>query len=214
MDNTLIHSNNVHIEAFNLAFEKHNLKRIPKNKIKNELDGRPAEKIVKKLYPKLKKDEIKKIVKDHDALVVKKTSKLAIEIPGANQALKEIKKKYTIAVISNCKQKEIKPSLKGGKVNTKSISKVIGHDKVKHSKPFPDMIFKAEKLTHHKAVCMVGDSPYDIKAGKKAKIKTIALTTGIHTRKELMKYKPTLIVKDITKVPAALEKIFLTKKKV
>jgi len=213
MDNTLLKSDLVHIDAFNLAFKKQNLKKPPSQKLKKMLDGRQASVIVKTLYPKLKEKIINKIVKDHDKFVINHSYKKAIQIPGANTALNKIKKNFTLAIITNCKKKEIRPILNGANINPRIFNKKIGADQVKHSKPFPDLIFKAAELTHHKAACIVGDSTYDIKAGKNAKIKTIALTTGHHSKKEHLKNKPTMIVKDITKVPTALSKIFLIKKK-
>ncbi|MEK6826684.1 MAG: HAD hydrolase-like protein, partial [Nanoarchaeota archaeon] len=53
------------------------------------------------------------------------------------------------------------------------------------SKPWPDEIMKAEKLMRHKARFMVGDSIYDVMAGKKAGVKTIAILSGRYSRKQL-----------------------------
>ena len=206
MDNTLLKSDKIHIEAFVKAFLKHRLKKPCRRELAKHLTGEPAELIVKNIYPNLKPKEIKQIVEEHDDFVAKETYIYAKSIMGVDQALKEIKKHFTLVLISNCKKKEIKPILKGAKINHKYFKKIIGHDEVKHSKPSPDMIFKAARLTHHKAKCIVGDSVLDIKAGKKAKIKTIAVTTGHHSKKELSKADK--VVKDITKVPSILKELF------
>ena len=211
MDNTILKSDKVHIKAFNIAFQKNNLQKVPTNILAKELYGTLAKEIVKKIYPELSQSTIRKIVDDHDNIVARETYIYAKKINGVIKALKKIKKNYTIALISNCKTKEIKPILKGAKIDHKIFSKLIGQDKVKHSKPYPDMIFKAEKLTHHKAAFVVGDSIYDVKAGKKAKIKTIAVTTGHNTKKELS--NADAVVKDISKVPKAIESILKVENK-
>jgi HAD superfamily hydrolase (TIGR01549 family) len=204
LDNTLIKSDRAHIAAFNKALTNNNLKKIPSKELAKELTGPSAEHILRKFYPKIKKELLKKIVKEHDNLVAKETYKLAKPINNPNRILKQLKTKYTLAVISNCKKKELIPLLKGAKIDHKLFKSIIGHDQVKKAKPSPDMIFKAAKLTHHKPTYIIGDSILDIRAGKKAKIKTIAVTTGHYTKKELEKEKPTKVIKDISKLPKLL----------
>ena len=55
---------------------------------------------------------------------------------------------------------------------------------------------------------MVGDSPEDIKAGKKANTKTVALLTGVGQRYrstfEIM--KPDYIIESVNQLPAIIKK--------
>lgn len=71
---------------------------------------------------------------------------------------------------------------------------------VEKPKPSPDsLIVAARKLRvpiHRCAV--VGDSIVDIQAGKAAGAKTIAVTTGLFTPKELKAQKPDLIIENVT----------------
>ena len=83
---------------------------------------------------------------------------------------------------------------------------LIGNDNVKHSKPYPDEILKAEKLEHHKPYFMVGDSIYDIIAGRKAKVKTIAVLTGHYSKNKLKKHHPDFILKSVNNLPSLLRK--------
>jgi phosphoglycolate phosphatase-like HAD superfamily hydrolase len=53
---------------------------------------------------------------------------------------------------------------------------------------------------------VVGDSIVDIKAGKNAGIRTIAVLSGIFQRKELEREKPDLIIENISELPLFLEK--------
>ena len=81
---------------------------------------------------------------------------------------------------------------------------LVGSDDVAHQKPMPDEIFKAEKLAHEKASFMVGDTIYDIRAGKKANVKTVAVLTGIHNLSLLWQEKPTMVVKSVKDLPSIL----------
>ena len=148
---------------------------------------------------------IKKVMKDHDNLVVKETKKYAKPFFGVKRILQKIRKNYKLALVSNCKHKEMLAILKAVKIDKKLFSVIIGNDEVKHGKPYPDEILKAEKLTHLNAEYIVGDSIYDIIAGKKSKTKIIAVTTGNHSKKELKKYKPDYIISSLRKLPEVLK---------
>ena len=199
MDNTLVRSTKLHLEAYKKAFAK---RKLPKKSDKEILEGFSIEtsRAIKALYPKLTKKEIKAIEDDHDQFVIRNAKNYITSIRGAKGTLKAAKKKYKIAILSNCKHKEITATLKAAKIDSKMFDLIIGNDEVKKPKPAPDEIIKAEHLLHIKKGYMVGDSPYDVRAGKKAGLKTIAVCTGTHSRKELVKEKPWKLVKNISEV--------------
>jgi len=204
LDNALLKSDKVHIIAFNKAFKKNNLKKA-KSKPFKKLFGIPAQGIIKELFPKLKKEQINKIVKDHDEFVIKETKKYAKRFSYTIPTLKKLRKNYKLALVSNCNKKEMLALIKAVKIDKKLFSAVVGNDTVKHGKPYPDEILKAEKLTHLNAEWMIGDSIYDIMAGKKAKAKTIAVTTGNHSAEELKHYKPNYIIPSLKHLPEILK---------
>lgn len=70
-------------------------------------------------------------------------------------------------------------------------------------KPSPDAIIKCTRHMHvQPCQCLiVGDSPVDIKAGKTAGTKTIAVLSGIYSRQELEKENPDLILENINQLP-------------
>jgi len=204
MDNTLIDANKLHVLAFNKAFRKNKLK-IPKAKRLKKLFGKLGILILKDLFPKLHHKEAKKVLLDHEHYVYTETKKYAKPFKGVRETLKKLKKEYKLGVISNCRHKEITQILEAAKLDKKLFDVIIGNDDVKHGKPWPDEILKAEKLTHVKAGYMVGDTIYDIMAGKKAKVKTIAVLTGNHTREMLKRYKPDYIIRDLKELPRVLK---------
>lgn len=197
LDETLIRSNKVHILAFNKSFKMNGLKQVPYKKIESELIGKRSEEILNDLYPGLPKKKFKKILRDRTNFVIKETYKYTKQIDNASLILKKLREKYEIGLLSNCRHKEIDALLKGAKIDKKLFDIIIGKDEVKRSKPYPDEIFKAEHLLRRKAVYIIGDSIYDIRAGKKAKVKTIAVLTGNDKLNNIKKEKPYKIIKSI-----------------
>ncbi|RJQ17276.1 HAD family hydrolase [Candidatus Woesearchaeota archaeon] len=73
---------------------------------------------------------------------------------------------------------------------------VVAHDDVKNLKPNPECLFKCMSVLQTKPseTCYIGDFYTDIIAGKAAGVKTIAVTWGFLTKKELRTEKPDFIV--------------------
>ena len=211
LDNTLVHSDKANVLAYNYALAKLDLRKKP-YKYLVKLFGKPHYEISKIIAPKLTEREIYKLMKLHDDILVKHTYKHIKKIKNLDRTLKELKKNYHLAILSNAVHKNILASLKGARLDKKLFKLIIGNDDVKHSKPWPDEILKAERLIHHKADFMVGDSIYDIIAGKEAKVKTIAVLTGRYSKARLMKYYPDYLLKSVNEIPKLLKRINNIKK--
>ena len=99
MDNTLIYGTKMHLEAFKLSFKKNKLpQKTRKEMLKYfSLNGKEY---VHRLFPELTKKQVDQVVQDHDYYVFKKTAKFVKPIPGAKTILKQLKKKYKIAILS------------------------------------------------------------------------------------------------------------------
>ncbi len=205
LDNTIVYSDNVHVNSYNAALKAFSFKTKDPWLI-IELLGRPHKQIVKILTKNISKEKVKKIMKLHDELLIKNFYRLARPIPGVLKTLKELRKQFTLVIISNCSNKNIKLILKGAKIPLNLFSLVLGYDDVKNSKPAPDLIFKAEKLLKTKARYVIGDSIYDLQAAKKAKVKAIGVLTGHYSKKLLEKEKPYLILKSINHLPKLIKK--------
>ncbi len=203
LDNTLVKSDKAQAVAYNKALTLLGFR--PKNpKFLASKFGRPREEIAHMLLPKASQQTRAKLIKLHNKYLVNETYKYVSPIRKVVPTLKKLKKQYKLAILSNNTHKNILCLLKGAKINKNLFDLIIGHDQVRHSKPYPDEILKAEKLMHHRADYMVGDTVYDIIAGKKAKVPVISVTTGPHDKKKLAKYKPLTILKDISYLPKFL----------
>jgi phosphoglycolate phosphatase len=89
----------------------------------------------------------------------------------------------------------------------KYVQKILTSQDTMKPKPSPEALIKCAK---HLGVriqdcVVVGDSVVDVKAGKNAGAHTVAVLTGIFTRKELESEKPDLVLKDVNALPEFLE---------
>lgn len=184
LDNTLINSERANVYSYNYALRKNGYSEW-KFKDLVVLFGKPHEDIVRILTKSKDTNVIEMIKRDHDIILSKKFYKLAKVKKGVRNTLEILSKKYSLAIVSNAASRSILLLLKAAGLDRKYFSTVIGNDGVSHSKPWPDEIMKAEKLMRHKARFMVGDSIYDVMAGKKAGVKTIAILSGRYSRKQL-----------------------------
>ncbi len=204
LDNTLVDSDKLHIFAFQKAFKNCKLPKVSGNMIK-ELLGLTGDVLVRTLFPHISDEKVKEVVEEHNKYSIKYAKRLIKPFPGVKHVLKNLKKDHELGVVSNCVHKEIVSILKAAGIDVKLFDIIVGDDEVSHGKPWPDEILKAEKLAHHNADYMVGDSPYDVMAGKKAKCKTIAVLTGDYSRKRLKEEKPDYIIKNLKKLPEVLK---------
>ncbi|MBI2106425.1 HAD family hydrolase [Candidatus Woesearchaeota archaeon] len=204
LDNTLILSDKTHIEAYNRALNYFGYEKYDQHCL-IKLFGRPKIEIANVLMPEKNLKEQKEFLKMHDKFLTTRTYKYAKKVKGVDFVLKKLKKHYIIAVVSNTVHESIIYLLKGSKLNPNYFDLVLGSDEVKNSKPCPDEILKAKKLLHHKPEYMVGDSIYDLIAAKKAKVNGIGVLTGHHSKKEMMMYKPVVVLKSIADLPKFLK---------
>jgi len=194
----------LHIFAFQEAFKEHKLPEV-EDKVIKDLLSIQAENLIKKIYPELDDKKNKEVTKTYKEYLIKYSNRYIKLFPNVLQILKKIKKRYKIALISNTPHKGIISMLNSVGIDTKIFDVIIGTDDVNHGKPDADEILKAEELTKHKAEYMIGDSIYDIIAGKKAGCKTIAVLTGDFSKEELEKEKPDYIINDLSELKDILE---------
>lgn len=200
LDNTLVYSDKAHVYSYNKALVTLGLKK-KSSKYLLSLFGMPHYKVIKKIAPRLDEKGLKRLGKIHDSIFIKEGVRYCKPIIGAGKALKGMRKLgYKLALLSNLSHKTILATLKTTGLDKNLLDIIIGNDEVKHSKPDPDMILKAERLAKSKAKYMIGDTIYDIIAGKRARVKTVSVLTGDHSKAKLKRYKPDFIVENITHV--------------
>ena len=100
--------------------------------------------------------------------------------PGARELLARMKKAgLELAVASSAKKDELKDLLKVCGAD-EFIEASTSSDDAENSKPDPDIVHAAlEELGHPKEqVVLLGDTPYDVEAARKAGVRVVALRCG------------------------------------
>lgn len=205
LDGTIVDSREAYLEAAKAAFATIGQKTV---------DIKIATEIPRRLERNL---SINKLIEGIDAqkfldaylnAYYQVTSIKAKPMPNVSETLKKLSQKTKLALITMRyvpKEKVIKELEKLGLA--KHFQLVITALDTHRPKPSPEALMKcAEHLGVQMSECaVVGDSIADIRAGKTAGMKTIAVLSGIFTKEELEKEKPDLILKSINELPNFLE---------
>jgi beta-phosphoglucomutase len=128
---------------------------------------------------------------------------------GAFQLLRSLQGKIKLGLASMNDRAVIEHLLKVMRLET-FFSVVVTADDVARSKPDPEIFLKcASELKSSPERCVVvEDSVFGVEAAKTAKMKCIAVLTGVHSRAMLAKASPDFIVTSLTEKKEILNFVF------
>lgn len=195
LDGTLIDSSIDITNAINYAIEPYGVKPVAVEEtisLVGEGITRLMEKIVDRSQKSEDRSQTKEIDKDilvdrfldhYSGHLVDKTT----VYPGVRETLERLKD-YKKAVISN-KREALSTKILNDLGLLKYLDLVVGSDTTPERKPSPVPILHVLSKLNIKTgdAVIVGDSNFDIEAGKAAEIKTIAVTYGYRPREVLKK---------------------------
>ena len=204
LDNTLIHSNKAHIVAYKKALKKVGYSFITNQQLLSKF-GLSSKVYLKELIPKITPKEIEEIQVLQLKYLEQTSKKYATRIRGVIGALRKIKKHYNVALVTTCSEEHIQLLMKSTQLDPKFFDTIVGNNHILKPKPAPDEIIKAEKLLKQKADYMVGDTVYDIIAARKAKEKSIGVTSGLQDYNKLKTENPHKILKSVKDLPKFLK---------
>ncbi len=130
-------------------------------------------------------------------------------LPGAKNLLESLRKMgYRLGVASNRPTKFSHIILEHLRAKG-YFDYILCADKIERAKPYPDILFRILKKLSVKPTeaIYVGDMTVDILAGKRAKVKTVAVVSGSSTRKELRALKPYRMIQNIAQLPRILKEV-------
>jgi len=202
-DGTLIDSVPDLTASINYMYSKFNLKSVDEEIVANWL-GDGAVKLIERAlnYYNLKYNKkALKIFKEHYSKNFAVNTKL---YPYAKEILEYLKEIYKLALITNKPFEFVNPILE--KLNIKYFDFILGGDSLKEKKPSPlPILHTCKKLNiSPKETVIVGDSKNDIIAGKKAEVKTIAITHGYNFGEDIKKYNPDIIINSLKELKEIL----------
>jgi HAD superfamily hydrolase (TIGR01509 family) len=205
LDGTVVDSKEAYLEAVKTAFKTMG-QRIVDAKIVTEIPKRIEQNLpIKGL---LKGIDTQKFLDVYLKAYSQATSVKTKPMPEVAETLNKLSKKAKLALITMRyvpKERVVKELEKFGLA--KYFQHVITALDTHNPKPSPEALIKcAKQLDIQMCECMVvGDSVADIKAGKTAGIKTVAVLSGIFSREELQREKPDLILESVNKLPDFVE---------
>ncbi|MHB8657982.1 MAG: HAD family hydrolase [Solirubrobacteraceae bacterium] len=190
IDGTLVDTNYHHTVAWYRAFREHGFV-LPLWIIHRHI-GMGGDQVVEALTDERTEKEHGDQIRDTEK---ERYSELVGEVepmPGARRLIEEIKRRgHTIVLASSAKAEEVEVYLDLLEVRELTDSWTTSAD-VEATKPAPDLVHAALKrakangadLEAEEAV-MVGDTPWDVQAARRAEIPTIAVRTGGFATEEL-----------------------------
>lgn len=185
LDGTLIDSSVDITNALNYAIEPYAFKRLSVSdtiKLVGEGITRLIEKIIGTADEAVKKEVTDRFLNHYTNHILDYTK----EYPGVRAALEELND-YKKAVISNKRESLSRAALDGLGLS-RHFDLIIGSDSVPERKPSPVPVLKvlSDLGARSEEAVMVGDSNFDIDAGKAAGVRTVAVTYGYRPKEVLM----------------------------
>jgi HAD superfamily hydrolase (TIGR01509 family) len=119
--------------------------------------------------------------------------------PSAQMVLRRLKAKgFKLGIITTKYREPVMEVLSRFGISELFDVVVTGYEVIKH-KPAPDIVLEAAKRLRvdSRQCVVVGDSPLDVQAGKRAGSFTIAVLSTTYTRKQLESAKPTIIIEKL-----------------
>jgi len=139
------------------------------------------------------------------------TLKRTRPFPSVHATLKILSERMPLALITrrSIPRKKLAKELKRLQL-IQYFKAVVTSQDVAMPQPSPEALLKAaRKLGVSISECaVVSDSIVDIQAGKAAGIKTIAVLSGLFSRRELERWKPDFIIENVKFLPDLLEERF------
>lgn len=204
LDGTIVDSTEAYIKAAETAFQAIG-KPAPETKILLE--------IPKRIEQRLSIDDItldctQKFLPIYLQVYHSITEKKAKLLPNMASALETLSKKSKLALITI---RYVSNQVIQKELDYLGVSQYFSHIvtslDISEPKPSPEALIRCiEVLGLDMRDCiMAGDSILDMRAGKAAGAKTVAVLSGLYGRDELEKECPNLVLSDLTALPSYIE---------
>ena len=179
IDGTLVDSNDAHAQSWVDTFAEAGYD-VPFAVVR-PLIGMGADKLLPKtIGVKHDSKEDKKLIKRRSEIFRKKYLPTLRPLEGSRALVLRVRADGLKAIVAtSAKDEELQDLLKAAEVADLMEEKATASD-AKRSKPDPDIVEAAieESGTSPHNLVMIGDTPYDIEAAARAKVRTIAFRSG------------------------------------
>jgi pyrophosphatase PpaX len=200
LDGTIVDSKEAYVEAAKIAFHAVGQKP-PENETAFEIPRRLEQGLT---ISDIVNGDSKKFLKVYYQtyyLVSQEKTKL---LPNVSVTLEMLSQKFKLALITmrHVPKQAIVRELESFGIS-KYFTYVVTSLDTSKPKPSPEALIKCvEALDVEISNCIIaGDSVNDVRAGKAAGARTVAVLSGLFQCEELVKERPDLILKDVTELP-------------
>lgn len=200
LDGTIVDSREAYSEALKRAFTTFGVKEFNPT-IALEIPRRLEQNLpINKLIPEV---NIEKFLETYLTAYYKITGKKTKPLPNVSKTLEKLSRRLKLALFTmrHVPKENIKREMEKFGL-AKYFHCIVTALDTRFPKPSPKAILEcSQKLGVTTSECVIiGDSVTDIRAGKNAGAKTVAVLSGIFSREELERENPDLILKDINEI--------------
>lgn len=198
LDGTLVDAYRAVARSLNYSLKQFDYPRMDKLTIQRSV-GRGETQLVKSFVEPADVEKFLKVYRKHHKESLKTGTHF---LPGAKKLITDLRKqKFKLAIATNRPSRFTHIILRHLKIRP-FFHYVRCANQAEHPKPYPHMLNEilARFSLKPKDSLYVGDMPLDVEAGRRARIKTVAIATGSSTRGELLAAKPYRLVKHLKDV--------------
>lgn len=187
IDGTLVQSNWLHAEAWQVAFGAMGI-HLELEDVRRQI-GKGGDELIPVFVPWWKRDAVEEPLKKFRDFIFRADYLARVEpLPQVRDFLQRVQASgITIALASSAHQSELEEYKRIANIED-LVEKETSADAAAKSKPHPDIFDAAlRKLKLPASQCIaLGDTPYDAEAAGKAGMRTIGVMTGGWSRDELL----------------------------
>ena len=200
IDGTLVDSNDAHVDAWQRAFAAEGY-MFSRSEIHAQV-GKGGDNLVPSLLPEVDAGIQDRIARTEGEIYKHEYLPRVEPFPGAREILRRLAERgHTIVLASSASRAELDhyvDLLDADGLLTGTTSK----DDVARSKPCPDIFTAALAQTGRPAASavVIGDTPYDVIAARRAGIDAIAVLSGGFEEEELRRSRPLAIYRDVAEL--------------
>ena len=185
VDGTLVDSNGAHARAFVDAFAELGM-QVPYEQVRR-LIGKGGDKLIPEVSGRDDKGWVKEVGERKKEAFFARYFDTIRPFPQVRELLERMKASGLLLVVATSAHEEEMEKLLGIAGINDLFDEQATKDDAKRSKPDPDIIgaaLKAGGIDASQAI-MLGDTPYDVEAARRAGVETIALESGGWSASEL-----------------------------
>ena len=197
MDGTLVDSSEAHLEAWIKAAETLGVE-VSEAKIRSEF-GKSSLDMAKAFLPRDRVFDAARFARLKDEVFMRRCLSLVKPITGVSEALRGFKAMGLKMAVASSNPRVLVAEVLSRVRLIGYIDILVGSEDVERGKPHPDMVEEAVRRLGVRPceTLYVGDTVYDVEAGKAAGVFTVAVLTGAASRGELEAAHPDMVVENL-----------------